>query len=554
MVARPLLLIPALVLLGLTLSACGPQRATRQPCPAGARCLEYGNAADPISLDPQIATAVNEAAILRELFDGLYTDADDGTPRPGVARSAETSADGLVWTLHLRPETWSDGVPLTANDFVFAYQHMLDPKTGSSYAYLLYVLKNAQAVNDGKAPLSAVGAKALDDETLQLTLEHPAPFLPQLLKHQAFYPIPEHAVRRLGANWSKPGRMVSNGPYTLVEWSLGDHIRIQKNPLYRGDAKVCFDDVDFFPTQDPTTAERRVERGELDINAGIQSNKVASLRADPTKAPFVHTHPYLSLTYLIFNRRDVPSLKDVRVRQAISMAIDRKFMTDKLLRAGQLPTTSFVPPGIAGYLPPGAARPKPYWGDWTLARRQAEARRLLAAAGYGPGRPLKLTFKTFTTPTSLMLAESLMSDLKSVGVGISLQQEDGIVALQSFEIRDFQLGAAGWIADYNDPMTYLALMRSDTGAQNYGDYKNPAYDALLDKADNEPDALVRAGYMARAEQMMLDDADVAPLVVGVNLNLVNPHITGWVDNDSDIHPIRDLCRNDAAPGGTNRPR
>ena len=553
MAARPLL-ITALLILGLSLSACGPQRAARQPCPAGARCLEYGNTADPTSLDPQIATAVNESAILRELFDGLYTDADDGTPKLGVARSVETSPDGLVWTFHLRPETWSDGVPLTANDFVFAYQHMLNPTTGSSYAYLLYVLKNGEAVNDGRAPLSAVGAKALDDETLQLTLEHPAPYLPYILKHQAAYPIPEHLVRKFGPAWVKPGRMVSNGPYTLAEWSLGDHIRITKNPRFQGAAKVCFDDVDFFPTQDPISAERRVLRGELDLNASIQSNRVASLRAEPTSAPFVHTHPYLSLTYLIFNRRDVPPLKDVRMRQAISMAIDRQFITDKLLRAGQLPSTAFVPPGVANYVPAGQPRPKPYWGGWPLARRQAEARRLLAAAGYGPRQPLKLAFKTFTTPSSLLIAESLTSDLKAVGVDISIRQEDGIVALQSFEIRDFQLGAAGWIADYDDPMTYLALMRSDTGAQNYGDYKNPAYDALLDKADNEPDAVVRAGYMARAEQMILDDADVAPLIVGVNLNLVNRNITGWVDNDTDIHPIRDLCRNDAASGGTNKPR
>jgi oligopeptide transport system substrate-binding protein len=553
MAARPLLLIPALLLLGLSLSACGPQRAARQPCPAGARCLEYGNGADPTSLDPQIATAVNEAAILRELFDGLYKDADDGTPKLGVAQSVDTSPDGLVWTFHLRPQKWSDGAPLTADDFVFAYQHMLDPKTGSSYAYLLYVLKNGEAVNNGKAPLSAVGAKALDDETLQLTLEHAAPYLPYILKHQAAFPIPAHTVRKLGSAWVKPGSMVSNGPYTLAEWRLGDHVRIRKNPLYQDAAKVCFDDVDFYPTQDPISAERRVLRGELDLNAGIQSNRVARLRADPAKARFVHTHPYLYIGYLIFNQKDVPPLKDVRVRQAISMAIDREFITNKLLRAGQVPYTGFVPPGVANYLPLNQ-RPKPYWSDWSLARRQAEARRLLSATGFGPGRPLRLTFKTFSSPTSLLTAESLTSDLKSVGVDISIRQEDGIVALQSFEIRDFQLGSVAWIADYDDPMTFLNLMRSDTGAQNYGDYKNPTYDGLLDKADHEPDAAVRAGYMARAEQMMLDDADIAPVLVSVNLNLVNPDITGWIDNDSDIHPIRDLCRNDAASGAPDAPR
>jgi oligopeptide transport system substrate-binding protein len=542
-----------LLCLGLSLTACGPQTPQRQPCPSGKLCLEDGNGADPTSLDPQIATAVNESAILRELFDGLYTDAQDGTPKLGVAERVETSADGLVWTFHLRPETWSDGVPLTAKDFVFAYRHMLDPKTGSSYAYLLYVLKNGQAVNSGAAP-ETLGVRAIDDATLELTLEHAAPYLPYILKHQAAFPIPEHAVRQWGSAWVKPGRMVSNGPYRLVEWRLGDHVRIEKNPAYRGVDKLCFDDVDFFPTGDPISAERRVLRGELDFNTSIQSNRVSGLRSDPAKAPFVHGHPYLSLNYVIFNRRDVPALKDIRVREAISMAFDRRFITDKLLRAGQLPSTAFVPPGIAGYLPPSVSHPHPYWASWSLPQRQAEARRLLANAGYGPGHPLELQFKTFSSASSLLLAESLTSDLKAVGVHLTIRQEDGIVALQSFEIRDFQIGDVGWIADYDDPMTYLALMRSDTGAQNYGDYKSPAYDALLDKADHEPNAAIRAGYMARAEQMILDDADVAPIYVGVNLNLVNPLITGWVDNDSDIHPIRNLCRRDAPALGANPAR
>jgi oligopeptide transport system substrate-binding protein len=553
MAVRPLFFLAAIFSVGLTLSACAPQRPQRAACPAHERCLEYGNGADPVSLNPQIATAVNEAAILRELFEGMYADGPDGAPVPGVLLGEpQVSPDGLTWTFHMRPEKWSDGVPLTANDFVFAYRHMLDPKTGSSYAYLLYVLKNGQPLNAGKAAPETLGVRALDDETLQLTLEHPASFLPQLLKHQAFYPIPEHVVQRLGEAWSKPGNMVGNGAYVLTAWKLGDYVRIDRNPLYHDAAKVCFDRVNYYPIGDPISAERRTLRDELDVSNTIQSNRVARLRADKQWAPYVHAHPYLSLTYMIFNRRDVKPLQDVRVRQAISMAVDRSFITDKLLRAGQVPTTSFVPAGIAGYLPASAPHPKPYWGNWPLEQRQAEARRLLAAAGFGPDHPLSLELKTFNSPISLLVMESVQSDLKTVGVSVHMRQEEGIVALQSFEIRDFQLGDVGWIADYNDPMTYLTLMKSDTGAQNYGDYKNAAYDALLDKADNEPNAATRTQYLARAEQMVLDDADVIPLLVGDNLNLVNPHITGWVDNDSDIHPIRYLCRNDAPAGASNR--
>lgn len=545
MSGRSFLVAAAVVFAGLCLSACQPQRVARAACPTGWKCLEYGNNSDPATIDPQLAQTVNEATILRELFEGLVADGPDGAPAPGVAETWETSPDGLTWTFRLRPELWSDGQPLTAHDFVFAYQHMLDPKTGSPYAYLLYVLKNAQAANRG-GPLDRIGARALDDHTLQLTLEHPASYLPQLLKHQAFYPIPEHVVRRWGADWVKRGRMVGNGAYVLADWRLGDYLRIEKNPRYRDAARVCFDRVNFYPLNDPVSAERRVLRGEVDINAGIQSNRVSRLRSFTGSAPFVHSHRYLTTTYVIFNRRDVPPLKEIGVRQAISMAIDRSFITSKLTRAGQTPTSSFVPPGIAGYLPPDAPHPAPYWASWPLQRRQAEAVRLLAAAGYSAQRPLKLELKTFNAPGSLVVAESIQADMRSVGVDVRFRQEDGAVIFESFNIRDFQLGIGSWVADFDDPMTFLGLMKSDTGAQNYGDYNNPAYDALLRRADLEPDVGRRARLLADAEQIMLDDADVAPILNGVNLNLVNPAITGWVDNEADIHPIRYLCRRDAA--------
>jgi len=551
MSGRTFCAIAAILILGTSLAGC--QKVAREACPAGQRCLEEGNSQEPNSLDPQIATTVAEAAILREVFEGMYTDAADGSPMLGVADSAQTTPDGLVWTFHLRPEIWSDGQPVTARDFVYAYQRMLNPKTGSSYAYLLYVLKNAQPINDGKMPISALGATALDDRTLQLTLEHPASYLPELLKHQAFFPIPAHSVEVLKDRWADPGKIVSNGAYTLSEWKLGDYVRLEKNPRYRDADKLCFDRVDFIPTNDAVAAERRVLRGELDLNNSIQSNRVPRLRADPKSAPFVHTYPYLNSGYLIFNIRDLAPLKDVRVRQAISMAIDRQFITDKLLRAGQIPTTSYVPHGIAGYLPKDAPHPAPYWNAWPLEHRQAEARRLLALAGYSTARPLKLELKTFNSGGSLVTAQSIQADLRSVGVNIDFRQEDGAVVFESFNLRDFQLGATGWVADYNDPMTFLNLMKSDTGQQNYGDYKSPAYDALLKAADNEPDATKRADDMARAEQMILDDAIIAPLDTGVSLNLVNPNIKqGWVDNDADIHPVRYLCRNDA-PARVSQP-
>jgi oligopeptide transport system substrate-binding protein len=205
-----------------------------------------------------------------------------------------------------------------------------------------------------------------------------------------------------------------------------------------------------------------------------------------------------------------------------------------------------VPPGIADYLPPGAPRPAAYWATWPLDRRQAEARRLLAAAGYTPQHPLKLELKaTDTGYGASKTMQSIQSDLKSVGVDVHVALEDGGVHFESLNVRNFQLGAAAWIADYDDPMTFLALLQSGTGQQNYGDYNNPAYDALLKASDNEPDAAKRAQLLAQAEKLAMDDANLVPLFNLINSNMVSPHITGWRDNDADIHPIRLLCRDDA---------
>ena len=524
----------------LALAAC-QRPASRPPCPAGEACLEYGNTVEPATLDPIKTTLTSEATIVRELVEGLATNGPDGAVIPGMATSWETSPDGLTWTFHLRDARWSDGVPVTADDFVYAYRRALDPKTAASYAYLLYVMQGGEAVNGGKAAPETLGATAVDARTLRLTLAHPAPYLPELLQHQSFSPVPAHAVRRWGDAWIQPGHYVSNGPYRLASWRLGDSVRVEKNPLYYGAAKVCIDRVDFYPTQDTVSAERRVKRGELDINNTIVSSRVAYLRGQPDMAPFVHTHPYLSNTYLAFNVTDVPSLRDARVRQAIDMSLDRAFLTGKLLRGGQIPTTAFVPPLVAGYLPPDAPHPHASWAPWPLARRQAVARQLLAQAGYGAGHPLKIELKTANVTASVLIAQAMQADLRAVGIDVTLRQEEGQVAYRSFEAKDFQIGLLSWIADFSDPLTFLTLMKSDTGAQNYGGYANPRYDALLDQADHEPDGARRARILAQAEQIMLSDAYIAPLYVGVNLNLVSPRVTGWVDNAVDIHPVRYLC-------------
>ena len=530
-IALPALFISA----ALALGGCQGKTVQRPACPAGQVCLEYGNETEPLTLDPQTSNLITESRIIGDLMVGLVTEAADGSPVPGMATSWTTSPDGLIWTFKLRATNWSDGVPLTADDFVYSYRRILDPKTASIYAYLVTILKNGQAVNEAKAPLAAVGARALDAHTLELTLEHPAPYLPQLLMHASFYPVPRHVVEKLGDKWVTPGAYVSNGAYRLADWRLGDYVRLARNPRFFDAARVCVDRINYYPTSDVVSAERRVQRGELDINTTFQSNRLDHIRS--VMPGYARPALVLATYYLSFNTRNVKPLQDVRVRRALSEAVDRDFITGKLQRAGQQPAYSFVPPGVANYAYGAATR----WSKAPFPQRQAEARALLATAGFTPQHPLKLEMKVANSTESLLLSEAVQADWRAIGVETTIAQNEGQIAFAAYRDRDFQVGYMSWFADFNDPATFLGLLKSDTGAQNYGDYKNPAYDALLLQADHEPNADRRAQFLKRAEQLMLDDEAMAPVGFNVSRSLVSPKVTGWIDNPLNIHRARWLC-------------
>ena len=536
----PLLLARACT---LAVTGCQPQ-VSRPPCPEGKTCLAWGNNTEAGSLDPQKASLVDEFAIIADLFTGLFTDSPEATPIPALAQSYSVSPDGLTWTFRLKPSTWSDGRPVTANDFVFAYRRILEPATASGYAYLLYLIRNGQAVNEAKAAPETLGVRALDDLTLELRLEHPAPYLPALLKHQSFFPVPAHTVKAHGDAWTRPENFVGNGAFRLVDWKLGDHIRVVKNPAFYDPASVCVDQIDYFPTPDSVMAERRVARGELDLNTNFQSSRVQRLR--DTLPGYVRAYPALATSYIALNTEGVPAFRDIRVRRALSMAVDRDFITGKLMRAGQKPAYSFVPPATAGHGQGVRLR----WADMPLEKRQAEARRLLAEAGYGPGNPLSIEIKVGNSPDNLLLSQAVAADWTALGLKVSTVQNEGQIAFAAYRQKDFQVGMMSWYADFNDPLTFLGLFRSDTGQQNYSAYANPRYDALLDRADLEPDAQKRGRILAEAEQLLLDEEGILPVFQVVSRALVSPRITGWTDNVENFHRARWVCVKPGAVGVT----
>lgn len=523
--------------------------SSRAPCPDGWVCLEAGNGSEPLALDPHKTQGTWESRIVSDLLVGL-TDSDiDGTPIPGMATDWEYSEDGLVWTFHLRRDAiWSDGEPVTAHDFEFSLRRIMTPSTASEYAYLLYLIKNAQAVNLGEMEPEELGVRAVDDYTFEITLEHPAPYLPELAKHQTMSPVPRHVLERLEAEgkdpstWSQPGTYVSNGPYTLVSWRAGDKVVLEKNPNFWGAGDVCIDRVSFYPTPDRNQAIRQVENGELDLQTPLPPNQIPRLRDLAGMADYVHTSVWLGNGYLPLNTA-TPEMSDRRVRQALSMAVDRDFIVKGIYRdTGYEPAYTFVPPGIANYTPPEP----PEWANWPLERRQEEARRLLAEAGYDESNPLRFTVKHRALEAAAQLA-SIQNDWRQIGVIAQLRGSETQIAYQNMRMKDFTVGDAGWIADYNDPINFLELLHSDTVSMNYGNYNNPEYDRLLDLSNNEPDIEKRAEYLSQAEAIMLNDAPVIPLFFQINTNTVSPRVTGFVDNVVDIHPTRFMCIQEDRP-------
>ena len=497
------------------------------------KSLDIANQGEPLSLDPHKCSGTWENNIIGNMFIGLTTEDAHSNVVPGMAERWDISPDGLTWTFYLRQAHWSDGEPCNAHDFQFAFRRILNPENLAQYASILYPIKNAEPVNNGHMPPDAVGVTALDDLTLEIRLENPAAFLPALLKHYTAYPVPKHKVRQFGDNWIKPENIVVNGPYTLRRWWSNYIVHISRNPRFWDNSNVELEDLYFYPGNDVNAAARRVQSGECGWSSRFPSNQVDELRRE--LPGFVHVAPFLTCNYFSINTKR-PQFRDVRVRQALTMAYDRDFVATHIYRTGERAAYSFVPPGIANY--PGGARYR--WADMSIEDKRAEAQRLLRAAGFGPNNPLRFEFSHRNTSDNPRVAVVAQSSWREIApwVVCDLRGVEAQVHYDNLRARRYDIGDGAWTADYNDAKNYLYLLETRTGPQNYCDYSNPVFDQLVAQSDSEADPAVRGQLMARAEQIALDDAAICTSVFINSTNLVHPDLTGYQDNLEDIHRAR----------------
>ncbi len=499
---------------------------------AGPGVYRRGNVAEPRTLDPLLSDGVQEFEIIGDLMVGLMAHDPDGRPVPGMATHWDSSADGLTWTFHLREAQWSDGHPVTAEDFVFAWRRILDPEVASSYSYFLYLVKNAEGVNSRKLPPDALGVRAVDSRTFEIHLIHPAPYLLEMLTHTATMALPKHVVEVKGRDWARRENFVGNGPFVLKEWIPNEYVLVEKNPRFYDAANVALQQVYFYPTADYGVALQRFRAGELDFQDRFPEQQISWIRKNLPRT--IDPVPQLITEIIAFNLKRKP-FDDIRVREAINLAINREAITGRILRAGHVPAYGLIPPGTDNY-PRG---PTLGFEAMPYSQRLERARRLMQAAGFGPNRRLETSYMIRATVPGIYrsVAAATQQMLAQIYVDIAILPNDMQVFYPAIQAHDFDIAESGWQADFNDASTFLDLYRTGSG-NNWGEYSNPAFDAMMDAAQRDLNLESRGRKLAAAEAIMLKDFAAAPLFYWVNLNLTWPYVKGFKANPMDYHRSR----------------
>jgi oligopeptide transport system substrate-binding protein len=521
----------SLIALGVMTALAG-NLAMAATVPAGTELaakqeLVKGNGDEVQSLDPHKIEGVPESNVSRDLLEGLVISDVQGHPIPGVAESWENK-DGKVWTFHLRKNAkWSNGEPVTAQDFVYSWQRLADPKTASPYAsYLQYGhLVNIDDIIAGKKSPDTLGVKAIDANTLEVTLSESVPYFFKLLIHPSMSPVYKPAIDKAGEKWTQPENWVGNGAFKLQSHVINERIVVVRNPDYWDNANTKLDKVTFLPiSSEVSDVNRYFSNDGSDMtynNMPIELFK--KLQRDNPKE--LHVDPYLCTYYYEINNQK-PPFNDPRVREALKLGIDRDIMVNKVLAQGQLPAYSYTPPATDG-----ADLTKPEWFSWSQEKRNAEAKKLLAEAGYTADKPLtfELLYNTSDLHKKLAIAASSIWK-KNLGVNIKLNNQEWKTFLDTRHQGNFDVSRAAWCADYNEPSSFLNTMISDSSS-NTAHYKSPAFDKVMADSAKATDDKGRSDLYAKAEQILDKDSAIVPVYYYVNARLVKTYIGGYTGKD-----------------------
>jgi oligopeptide transport system substrate-binding protein len=496
--------------------------------------LHFGNQTEPEDLDPHIVTGVPEFHILQSLFEGLVTpDPKDLHPLPGAARSWDISTDNLTYTFHLRSNgTWSNGDMVKASDFVFSFERILSPGLGSEYAYMLYCINNAEYFHKGTiTDFSKVGVESTDDTTLIIHLGKPTPYFMSLIMHDSWYPVHPATILKFGkidsrgTRWTRPENFVGNGPFKLTDWQINKIITVQKRADYWDANNVKLNGVNFYPVENIQTEERMFRNDELHVTANCPLQKIDWYKSNAGNV--LRIDPYLGTYYYICNITKSP-LDNKKLREALALAIDRKSLTNDILKGGQIPAGSFTPPNTAGYV-----------FDPVITFDTVEAKKLLNEAGYTSGDslpPISLLYNT--SEAHHILAQAIQQMWKRyLGINVTLVNQEWKVYLSSKNKKEYDIARMGWIGDYNDPNSFLDIWLTGGGNNNTG-WSNSQYDSLIQQASITVDQQARYTLMKQAESIFLEELPAIPIYFYTNVYLLKQSVKGWYSNILSVHNFK----------------
>jgi oligopeptide transport system substrate-binding protein len=505
-----------LTLLLIAILACGCSGTKQTGKATKEQLIRYNLGAEPETLDPAKATGLPEGTIMLQLFDGLTRYDEKQEIKPAIAESWQISADGLTYTFKLRDAKWSNGEPIKAQDFVFSWLRALAPETASEYAYQLFYVRGAEDYNSGKGKKEDVAIKALDNRTLQVTLEKPAPQFLGLTAFYTLYPVYEKSVQD-NDNWfTEPVKNIGNGPFKMAGWEHNQKIVLEKNPNYWDAANVKLNKLEIYLIDSVDTGFNMFKTGQLDFQDDVPLTEIAAMK-DSKELQIV---PDVSIYFYRFNAASKP-FADVRVRKALAMAIDRKQLVDNVLMAGEKPAFAFVP---FGFKDADGKDFRQNAGN-LFEENLAEAKKLLAEAGYPEGRGFPGAAILFNTSENhKKIAEAIQQMWKkNLGIEVSVENTEWQVYLDREENGDYTIARAGWSPDYLDPMSFIDLFVTKGGNNNTG-WGNAGYDALVDEANSVSDQKARMEAMHKAEKILMDEMPVMPVYFYTNASLVKENI------------------------------